>query len=610
MKLHRSIALAMTVAIAACGAPAGPFVVPATKPAEKKPSPFTVRLAHGSLREQATREQLEGLVSRYDLGPWLFTREVVIDDDAIPHSHPVLTLHTRHLGSDDQLLSTFLHEELHHHETNHHEETARAIAELRTLLPGLPVGFPDGASTEESSYLHVIVNHFEYVSLARIVGKERADATFGFWETDHYRAIYRAERENRAEVAAVVARAGLVPAFLVTATPPAPARFDVAPLQGDPYPRAAAGEVDERVLSEMIGTAEATQSSSFLVIHDGKLVAERTFEGERDKLVQTMSVSKSFSSLAIGYLIEEKKIPSVDVPLAKYFPDFAKGQKAKITLLQVLNHTTGIEHGKNANALDRSPDRVAYVRKLPLVSEPGAQFSYNNEASALLAGVIRQASGMEVDEYLAPRLFAPLGITHYTWQKDDAKHTCTYHGLSLSARDLAKVGMVLMDGGRYQGKQVVPPGWLEAATKAARPDLGWIGRLIWLEREGPFAVQTSRALAEFAPPGFPIAKLAPLDGRRFASRSAYWTEVGALLSPDERARFVSLVRDDKVPLTWVEAKILGYRMDGWLGQLLLWYPEKKLVVVRQHAYVAGDETREGVGAPSIVSLAPKLVRGK
>jgi len=576
--------------------------------APEKPRPLVaVTLAHGSLRERATQEQLERLLARYDLRPWLFTRAVVIDDLAIPHSHPVLTLHTRHLGSDDQLLSTFLHEQLHHFETAHHEETASALAALEEAFPGLPVGFPEGAGTRESSYLHMIVNHLEYESLVRVVGKARADDTFAFWEGDHYRAIYRAERLNRRAVHTLVEGAGLLPPLLAGVKEAPPERFDLPPLEADPHRRAARGAVDEGVLSEILREAEQTRSTSLLVLRGDELVAERTFGGPRDRLVQTMSVTKSFAAIAIGFLLTEKKIPSLETPLSKYIPAFAAGEKAKITLRHVLSHTSGIEHGKGAQALDQSPDRVAYVSKLPVVTEPGKEFSYNNEASALLTAVVAKAAGVELDVYVAKKLFAPLGISHYTWAKDAAGHACSYYGLSLSARDLAKVGLVLARGGVYEGREVVPRAWLEEATRPARPDLGWMGQLIWIERSGPFQVQTSASLAAYAPPGVPLAKLAPLNERRFGSRAEYWAEAGALLSPAERDLFLSRLRDDRTPFTTTAPETIGYRMDGWLGQLLLWYPKKNLVVVRQHAYAEGDEKRE-VGFASLVALAPKLVR--
>lgn len=602
-RLFRSVVVAAV--LAACGG-RGP-VSPAPVAAPPQRPLVAISLRHRSHTEEATRDQLEGLLARYDLRGWLFTDQIVIDDLAIPHSHPVLTLHSRHLGHDDALLSTFLHEELHHFESARPEAVARATAELEKAFPALPVGFPEGAGSKESSYLHLIVNFLEYESLVRVIGQKRADETFALWENDHYRAIYRRVRESGPTIAAIVAREGLVPPFLARTTP-SPARFDLPALDPDPLPRAASGEVDEVVLDEILRGAEATRSSSLLVIHDGKLVAERSFGGPRDRLVQTMSVTKSFAAIAIELLLEDGKVQSVDVPIGKYVPAFSSGKKGKVTLRHVLQHTSGIEHGASANALDRSPDRVAYVSTLPVTTEPGATFSYNNEASALLTAVVAKAAREPLDTFLQKRLFAPLGIDRFEWEKDGAGAPCSYYGLSLSARDLAKVGALLGARGAYHEKVVIPAPRVAELLAPARPDLAFLGRLVWIERDGPYLVQTAAALAAFAPPGFPIEKLAPLDGRSFGSRAAYWAEAGALLHPAERAALVTRVRDDRSPVVTTEATTIGFRLDGWLGQLLLVYPEKKLVVVRQHAYQKGDEKDDTVGFAALPRLAPRLVR--
>ncbi len=171
-----------------------------------------ITLAHGTAAEAETRDQLLKLLKAYDLSDWMWTRKIVIDKDAIPHSHPVLTLHTRHL-TDDLLLSTFVHEEYHWYETAHARETSAAIAALRAAYPHLPVGGRDGAADEESSYLHLIVCYAEYQKMKALVGAERARQAMDFWAMDHYRAIYRLVLEHEAAVGEVVRKDGLLPSL-------------------------------------------------------------------------------------------------------------------------------------------------------------------------------------------------------------------------------------------------------------------------------------------------------------------------------------------------------------------------------------------------------------
>jgi hypothetical protein len=140
------------------------------------------------------------LQDRYDLTPWLFTRDVVVDDDAIPHSHPVLTLHARHLRDDLLLVSTLVHEESHWYLRAHQPDVDAAVAELHAIAPSLPVGFPDGAQSETSSYEHLMVIALEEQGMRRLVGELATHEVMAFWATDHYRALYRFVLEHRGDV--------------------------------------------------------------------------------------------------------------------------------------------------------------------------------------------------------------------------------------------------------------------------------------------------------------------------------------------------------------------------------------------------------------------------
>jgi len=84
-------------------------------------------------REMQTKSQLQKLLAQYDLSRFIFTKEIIIDREAIPHSHPVLTLHTRHLKDDELFLSTFVHEQIHWFFTQHQDQTEQAVKELRTI---------------------------------------------------------------------------------------------------------------------------------------------------------------------------------------------------------------------------------------------------------------------------------------------------------------------------------------------------------------------------------------------------------------------------------------------------------------------------------------------
>jgi hypothetical protein len=97
-----------------------------------------VRLAHQSECESATRDQLERLLTRHDASAWRFTEQIIVDDDAIPHSHPILTLHTRHGKDDMLLLSTYIHEQSHWCFAEHDVDTRAAVAEPPKVIRTYP----------------------------------------------------------------------------------------------------------------------------------------------------------------------------------------------------------------------------------------------------------------------------------------------------------------------------------------------------------------------------------------------------------------------------------------------------------------------------------------
>jgi hypothetical protein len=178
----------------------------ATEPAV----PITIELKSGSPDEVATRSQLERLLQAYDLKRWIFTKKVLVDRSAIPHSHPVLTLHTRHLRDDDLLLSTFVHEQIHWFLASKDEEVTQAKADLKVLYPKIPVGFPEGADSEDSGYEHLLVIWLEYRSDKDLMGELRAEQIMDFWSGDHYTWLYRQVLESGSKIAEIIRNRHLV----------------------------------------------------------------------------------------------------------------------------------------------------------------------------------------------------------------------------------------------------------------------------------------------------------------------------------------------------------------------------------------------------------------
>jgi len=180
------------------------MVAPASTPGAQTAA-VEIELSHDTPGEQLEAERLRHLLGRFDLAPWLFTRRVLIDEKTTPHSHPVLTVGYGDHGDDNLLLSNFVHEQLHWWFVAHQEQTSAAMAELRELFPHLPVGAPDGAADERSSYLHLLVIYLEYQADKSLLGDQRAADVMTFWKGDHYRVLYKTVLDSDVVIGRVVA---------------------------------------------------------------------------------------------------------------------------------------------------------------------------------------------------------------------------------------------------------------------------------------------------------------------------------------------------------------------------------------------------------------------
>jgi len=187
-------------------------VASAMSPAAFGQANLEITLKQGTPEEARTQDQLRRLLATYDVSPWIYTRSIVIDERAIPFSHPVLTLHTRHAKDDDLLLSTFVHEQFHWFLVQRGEATEQAIADLRKLFPTVPAGGTAGARDEYSTYLHLLVCYLEQQADLRVLGELRTKQVMDFWATDHYTWVYQTVISRSRELGQIMRDRKLIPA--------------------------------------------------------------------------------------------------------------------------------------------------------------------------------------------------------------------------------------------------------------------------------------------------------------------------------------------------------------------------------------------------------------
>lgn len=372
------------------------------------------------------------------------------------------------------------------------------------------------------------------------------------------------------------------------------------------YARGASGP-DPAALAAFFDAAERSRSSCVLIWQDGRPIAENWFTGEPRK-IEAMSATKSVVNLAIGRLVAEGRLESIDQRVCALYPEWRQGQKKDITIRHLLAHTSGLQNFPRTDVeIYPSPDFVKLALAAELAAPPGAEFSYNNKAVNLLAGVVERASGRKLDEYLGESLFAPMGITDFTWTRDEAGNPHAMSGLQILPADLAKLGQLVLQRGEWEGRRLIAPEWFEASFAAGHESQPNCGLLWWRisDREERIVDDEFIARLEAASvdAGF-VARMRSMRGRYAAAD--YRERLEETLGP----AWIEQVNRHLTPRLRPRTElgpVVGYAARGFLGQYLLVFPEPKLVVVRM--YDTGDGAdQNGVNFDDIDRLALALWR--
>jgi CubicO group peptidase (beta-lactamase class C family) len=202
----------------------------------------------------------------------------------------------------------------------------------------------------------------------------------------------------------------------------------------------------------------------------------------RGDLHSLQSVTKTVTSVVIGTAVTRREFPSIETPVMQFFtPDSVKNvddRKRRMTIKHLLTMTDGLAWNEavayndprnTTGALEASYDWITFTIDQPMAAEPGTRWNYNSGASELLAHIFRKATNVDIEEYAARHLFAPLGIERWYWKRTPAGVVDTEGGLYLEARDLAKIWYLFTRDGVWDGKQIVSTDWVRASVTPAFP---------------------------------------------------------------------------------------------------------------------------------------------
>ncbi len=256
---------------------------------------------------------------------------------------------------------------------------------------------------------------------------------------------------------------------------------------------------------------------SMLVIRHGKVVYEKSYDHVADyrrlfanrgapgnynyydpewhpfykgtKLHTMQSVSKSVTSALVGIAIGEGRFPGLDAKVMPYFADFRIApdpRRDRMTLRDVLTMRTGIRWDEESTeytdprndcaAMEASEDWIRYVLERPMEEEPGRRFVYNSGATELLSYLLARTTGKPADDYAKEHLLRPLNIESF-WKRTPKGLADTEGGLYLTPRDLAKIGYLYLHDGIWNGRRLLPEGWVRDSirdwTKTNEPPYGY-----------------------------------------------------------------------------------------------------------------------------------------
>ena len=272
------------------------------------------------------------------------------------------------------------------------------------------------------------------------------------------------------------------------AEPAAPAPAVSAP---DDWAVAEPSAADAAVLAQHRALCERSGADACLVVQGGRIVQEWVGPTYRDPM-EAMSSTKSVAGLLAGMLVADGKL-AADDPVARFVPEWTAGAQAGVTVRQLLTMTSGLL----GSHVPRPPestvsgvlDKDSLVFGLPLVDAPGAAWAYSNEGAYLLSPVLRRAAGEPLEEYAARRLFEPLGMGSTRLRVLPEGQPWTHATMWSTPRDLARIGQLMLQRGRWRGEQVVPEAWVEASVRPSQDLNPDYGLLWWLNVPGGFAAR-------------------------------------------------------------------------------------------------------------------------
>jgi CubicO group peptidase (beta-lactamase class C family) len=253
--------------------------------------------------------------------------------------------------------------------------------------------------------------------------------------------------------------------------------------------------LDGTQLALLIDSIEDTHLSSILIVKDGYLIVEEYSNGyDRYNQHFIASCTQSIISALIGIANDKGYIDSVDEKIADFFPELEDGNewKKEITIEHLLTMSSGLDQGAfhpNRPIFAMTPDWIGYILSREVVTTPGTSFDYYPGNAHILSALLQRATKEDTRSFAVKYLFEPLGISEkdIEWEKDPQGVFSGSWGLYMRPRDMAKVGLLYLDKGAWNGAQIIPEAWIERSVTPSFRQVSFgdltadYGYLWWIE---------------------------------------------------------------------------------------------------------------------------------
>jgi CubicO group peptidase (beta-lactamase class C family) len=247
--------------------------------------------------------------------------------------------------------------------------------------------------------------------------------------------------------------------------------FVSLPVVSQPLPRStpeAEGVSSKGIIDFLDAIANSKhEMHSIMILRHGKVIAEGWWSPYRPDLKHTLySLSKSFTSTAVGFAVAEKKITLNDKVIS-FFPDklpqTVSENLSQLTIKDLLSMSAG-QAPDPSFAIAHTNDWIKTFFTIPIHNKPGTVFLYNSMATYMLSAIVQKVTGQKIIDYLTPRLFNPVGILGADWENDLSGINVGGWGLRVKTEDIAKFAQLYLQKGKWNGKQILPAAWVDEAT--------------------------------------------------------------------------------------------------------------------------------------------------